>query len=72
MKGSFDSKKLPEGFIMVGVTIDQSNLAKVNPKYPKTYDASFVTLVDQSATDEGGRDERPGPANDNCGSGHRR
>lgn len=32
---------------MVGVTVDRSDLAKINSKYPKDYDASFVTLVDR-------------------------
>lgn len=50
---SFDSKEFAEEFTMVGVTVDRGDLAKVNPKYPKDYDASFVTLVgrhEQSTT----------------------
>jgi hypothetical protein len=47
VRGSFDSKKLAEEFIMVGVTVDRGDLAKINSKYPKDYDASFVTLVDR-------------------------
>jgi hypothetical protein len=45
--GSFDSKESAEEFTMVGVTVDRDGLAKVNPKYPKDYDASFIALVDR-------------------------
>lgn len=49
--GSFDRKELPKeftkDFTVVGVTVDRDDLAKVDPKYPKDYDASFVTLVDR-------------------------
>ena len=47
VKGSFDSKKFAKEFAVVGVTVDRGDLAKVDPKYPKDYDASFVTLVDR-------------------------
>jgi hypothetical protein len=47
VKDSFDGKKFAEEFTVVGVTVDRDALAKVNPKYPKDYDASFITLVDR-------------------------
>jgi hypothetical protein len=49
--GPIDRKELPEeftkDFTVVGATVDRDDLAKVDPKYPKDYDASFVTLVDR-------------------------
>jgi hypothetical protein len=43
MTGALDRKD----FTVVGVTVDRDDLAKVSPKYPNDYDASFVTVVDR-------------------------
>lgn len=45
--GNSDAKEVSKAITVFGVTADWDNLAKVNPKYPKDYDASFETFVDR-------------------------